>query len=193
MRVRLLGPLAAAALALAATATHAQRAFEISPAVQAEIDRQKSVIAAWAASPEVVSAVREQNARGPIPGMDNAKWKATRRADLTVRGFQMNPAGRFLKRKLDESGVTYSEAFLSAARGEKVAFVEKTTSYIHKGQPKFDVPFQTGQTWQGKPELDDSSQMYMLQLSVPVLDQAKPIGVLVVGVNVSHLERIARR
>lgn len=193
MRVHLLGPLAAAALALVATAAHAQRAFEISPAVQAEIDKQKSVIAAWAASPEVVGAVREQNARGPLPGMDNAKWKATRRADLVVRGFQMNLAGRFLKRKLDESGVTYSEAFLNGARGEKAAFVEKTTSYIHTGQPKFDVPFQSGQAWQGKPELDDSSQMYMLQLSVPVLDQAKPIGVLVVGVNVSHLERIAKR
>jgi hypothetical protein len=193
MRVRLLAPLAVAALALAATATYAQRAFEISPAVQAEIDKQKSVIATWAASPEVVNGVREQNARGPIPGMDNTKWKATRRADLTVRGFQMNPAGRYLKRKLDESGVTYSEAFLNGARGEKVAFVEKTTSYIHKGQPKFDVPFQSAQAWQGKPELDDSSQMYMLQLAVPVLDQAKPIGVLVVGVNVSHLERIAKR
>jgi hypothetical protein len=193
MRVHLVGPLAAAALVLIATAAQAQRTFEISPAVQVEIDKQKTVIAAWAASPEVVNAVREQNARGPIPKMDNAKWKATRRADLLVRGFQMSPAGRFLKRKLDESGVTYSEAFLNGARGEKAAFVEKTTSYIHKGQPKFDVPFQSGQAWQGKPELDDSSQMYMLQLAVPVLDQAKPIGVLVVGVNVSHLERIAKR
>ncbi len=192
--MRMLGLWAAVAAAvLGGAAAQAQRTFEITPAVQAEIDRQKAVIAGWAASPELVRAVKEQNAKGPLPGMDNARWKATRRGDLTVRGFQMNPAGRFLKAKLDAGGLTYSEAFLNAARGEKAAFVEKTTSYIHLGQPKFDVPFQSGQPWQGTPELDDSSQMFMLQLAVPVLEQGRPIGVLVVGVNVSHLERTARR
>lgn len=180
-------------LALMATTVRAEPTFDISPAVQGELDRQKAVIAQWAASPEIVQAVKEQNAKGPIPAMTNAKWKTLRRGDLLVREFQMNPAGRFLKGKLREGGITYNEAFLSGSSGEKVAFVEKTTSYIHKGQPKFDVPFQGGQPWQGKPELDDSSQMYTLQISVRVVDAGKAIGVLVVGVNVSHLERTAKR
>jgi hypothetical protein len=194
MRHRFLGLwLAALGVAAAATTLHAEPTFQIVPAVQSELERQKGVIAVWAASAEIVQAVRDQNAKGPIPGMDNTKWKATRRGDLTVRGFQMNRAGRFLKARLGENMLTYSEAFLSAAQGEKVAFVEKTTSYTHKGSAKFDVPFGTGQAWQGEPELDDSSQMYTVQLSVPVLDQGKRIGVLVVGVNVSHLERTSRR
>ncbi len=105
----------------------------------------------------------------------------------------MNQAGRLLKKKLREGVGVYAEAFVSAAQGEKVAFVEKTTSYIHKGAAKFDVPFQTGKPWQGAPELDDSSQMYTVQISVPVVDADKRIGVLVVGVNVSHLERTSKR
>jgi hypothetical protein len=185
--------LAAAALAALAAGAVAQQAFELTPAIQAELNQQKDVIAGWAAAPEVLKAVKVQNSSGPIPEMDNARWKTLRRGDLVVRGFQMNPAGRFLKAKLNASGGTYSEAFLSAAQGEKVAFVEKTTSYIHKGSKKFDVPFQGGQPWQGEPELDDSSQMYTVQLSVPVVDEGKPIGVLVVGVNVSHLQRTTRR
>ena len=167
--------------------------FEITPAVQAELDRQKQVVAGWAADPVIVNAVREQNAKGPIPGMDNAKWKTTRRSDPVVKQFPANPAGQYLRAKLEASGGAVSEAFLNAAGGEKVAFVEKTTSYIHAGQAKHDVPFTTGRPWQGKPEFDESTQTYAVQISVPVLDGGKPIGSLVVGVNLSHLEKVARK
>lgn len=170
-----------------------QKTYDISPTVQAEIDRQKTIVAQWAANPNLVKAVKEQNNKGPLSGMDNAKWKSLRRSELVVRNFQMNSTAKFLKTKLNEGNGAYGEAFLNAAQGEKVAFVEKTTSYIHKGSPKFDVPFQSGQNWQGKPELDDSSQMFNLQVSAPVLDAGKPIGVLVVGLNINFLEKIAKR
>jgi hypothetical protein len=167
-------------------------ALEITPAVQAELDKQKVVVAAWAADPAVVAAVRAQNAKGPIEGMDNAKWKTVRRSDPTVKGFQDNPAAKVLKSRVEAGSGAFNEAFLSGAQGEKVAFVDKTTSYIHKGQAKFDVPFGTGKAWQGKPEFDESSQTHAVQVSVPVMDGGKVIGALVVGVNLSHLEKIAK-
>ena len=165
-----------------ATMAHAANS-EMNPAVQAELDKWKTVITEWAADPKIVKAVVKQNSKGPIPGMDNAKWKITRPSDPIVKEFQTNPASQFLKAKIEATGGTISEAFLSAARGEKVAFAEKTTSYIHQGQAKFDVPFTTGQPWQGKVEYDESSQTYAIQLSVPVLVDGKPSGALVVGVN----------
>jgi len=167
--------------------------LQMTPAVHAELDRQKTVIAGWAASPTIVNAVVEQNRKGPIEGLDNAKWKITRRSDAVVAGFQKNAAGQFLKSKVEESKGAISEAFLSAAQGEKVAFVEKTTSYIHKGAPKFDIPFSTGRAWQGQAEFDESTQTYAIQISVPVVGDGKPIGVLVVGVNLSHLQNLARK
>jgi len=167
--------------------------FEMTAGVQAELDKQKGIVASWAASPVIVGAVLEQNRRGPIAGMDNAKWKVTRRSDPMVTAFQSNQAGQFLKTKLVESQGAVSEAFLNAARGEKVAFAEKTTSYIHKGAAKFDVPFNTGKAWQGEAEFDESSQTYAIQVSVPVLAEGKPIGALVVGVNLSYLEKLAKK
>jgi hypothetical protein len=167
--------------------------FEITPAIQGELEKQKAVVAGWAATPAVVQAVAEQNRKGPIAGMDNAKWKVTRRSDPVVTGFQSNAAGQLLKAKLAESQGAFSEAFLNAAQGEKVAFYEKTTSYIHRGSAKFDVPFNTGKPWQGKPEFDESSQSYAIQISVPVLAEGKTIGALVVGVNLSYLEKVAKK
>ena len=179
-------------LGLIAAVAHAA-GFDITPAVQAELDKQKVVVAGWAADPVIVSMVKQQNAQGPLAGMDNAKWKTTRRSDPVVKEFQANPAGQLLKAKVESSGGAFNEAFLSASRGEKAAFYEKTTSYIHVGQAKFDVPYGTGKAWQGKPEFDESSQTYAIQVSVPVLDGGKPIGALVVGVNLTHLEKVTKK
>ncbi len=162
-------------------------AFEITPTVQKELDQAIEAVKGWAAEPAIVGAVAAQNQKGPIPDMDNTKWKTVRRSDDLIKGFQSNDAAKLLKQKLDESQGLYSEAFLSANRGEKVAFVEKTSSYIHKGQPKFDVPFVDGKPWQGQPEFDESSQSHQVQVAVPVLADGKPIGVLVVGVNLTKL------
>ena len=179
-------------VAAAAMATLAWGAVEITPAVQKELDKHVEVVKGWAANPTVVKAVEAQNAKGPIAGMDNAKWKSVRRSDDLVKGFQTCDAGKFLKAKADASGDTYSEAFLSAAQGEKVAFIEKTTSYIHKGAAKFDVPF-GGKVWQGQPEFDESSQSHQIQIGVPVVSGGKSIGVLVVGVNLTTLEKSAKK
>lgn len=182
-----------ASVLLAGTATLALAAFEVTPAIQSELDRHVKTVKGWAASPVLVKAVLAQNDKGPIAGMDNAKWKSVRRSDELVKGFQTSEAGRFLAQKIAQSGKTYSEAFVNAAQGEKVAFFEKTTSYIHRGAPKFDVPFTTGKTWQGQPEFDESSQTHQIQVSVPVLSDGRPVGVLVVGVNLSKLEKAARK
>lgn len=173
-------------------ATLAWAAFEMTPAIQKELDHSIEVVKGWAADPVIVSAVVAQNQKGPISGMDNAKWKTLRRSDDLVKGFQSNDAAKLLKQKLEGSQNLYSEAFLSANQGEKVAFADKTSSYLHKGQPKFDTPFTTGKAWQGQPEFDASSQTHQVQISVPVLSDGKPIGVLVVGVNLTKLAEPAK-
>lgn len=182
-----------AAVALVPAVVVAQ-SFEITPAIQAELEKQKQALGAWAADPIIVNAVKEQNAKGPIGGMDNPKWKTVRRSDPIVHGLINNPAGQFLKRKIEASGGSLDKAFLNGAQGEKVAFGEKTISYLHKGQEKFDVPIATAKPWQmNKPWFDESLQAYALQVAVPVLDGGKPIGVLVASVPMAHLERITKK
>jgi hypothetical protein len=186
------GWIAVGAVGAAVAATLAWAAFEVTPAVQKEIDKHVDAVKGWAANPAIVKAVEAQNAKGPIAGMDNAKWKTVRRSDDLVKGFQTCEAGKFLKAKADGAGEVYAEAFLSAAQGEKVAFIEKTTSYIHKGAAKFDVPF-GGKVWQGQPEFDESSQTHQIQVGVPVVSGGKSIGVLVVGINLTKLEKSAKK
>jgi hypothetical protein len=169
-------------------------AFEITPAMQQELDKQKAVVAKWAADPVVVAAVKDQNAKGPLSGVDNAKWKSIRRSDPVIQGMVKSPAGVYLKKQIDASNGALDKAFINGAQGEKVAFAEKTMSYFHKGQEKFDVPMKTGHTWQmSKAWFDESLQSYAVQVAAPVMDGDKAIGVIVVSVPVSHLEKVAKK
>jgi len=180
-----------ATIAVAVLAVPAWANYEITPALQKEIDRHVEIVKGWAAKPVVIKAVLSQNQKGPLAGIDNSKWKALRRSDEIVKGLESNEAAKFLKERIHESNELYVRIFLNGAQGEKAAFSEKTISYLHKGSPKFDVPFTTGKAWQGTPELDEPTQTYDVQVSVPVVSEAKPIGVLVVGVNLKKLEKAA--
>jgi hypothetical protein len=175
------------------TTDKAGSCFAVMEQIQEKITWQVWNANGWAASPVVVEAVLAQNAKGPIPGMDNAKWKTVPESDAIVQGFINNEAAKFLKAEMAKTDGICTGAFLNAANGEKVAFTDKTGSYIHKGSAKFDVPFTSGKTWQGKPELDDSGKVYEIQISVPVLSEGKPIGALVVEIDGSKLEALAKK
>lgn len=100
-----------------------------------------------------------------------------------MRGFTKNDTAQTLKSKKTEA---VSEAFVSSADGLKVAFLGKTTSWSHKGKPKHDEPM-AGKTWQGPVEVDESTGLQQIQVAVPVMDDGKPIGSLVIGLSIAKL------
>lgn len=171
--------------------------FEVTPAIQKQLDQWKKDVQKWANDPAIVKAVLAQNEAGPMAGMDNAKWKKVRRRDDMVKAMQSNAAAQAMIKWQTASKGAVTEAFLNAAQGEKVALIEKTSSYIHKGKSKFDEPWSTKKAWQGEPQFDESVQIYQLQLAAPVLVKAdpmdekptKPIGVMVVGISLDHLSK----
>jgi len=135
-----------------------------------------------AALPVVIAAVKLANAKQKIK-MDNALWKRTSVEDPIVQDLSNNVVATELKNKK----VGYvSEVFISAADGTKVAFIEKTTSWNHSGKPKHDLPMH-GKVWIGKLELDNSSGVNQIQVSVPVLDNGRPIGSIVIGAAATKL------
>jgi len=163
------------------------RAEALEPALQARVDAQLRTIATWAADPVIIEAVRAHNAAVPADqaALTKDKWRALTVLDPLVRGFSRNPVGQFLKGKKDD---VVTEAFVSDAAGLKVGFIAKTSGWSHKGSAKHDVPM-TGKTWQGAPEVDESTGLQQVQVAVPVLDGGQPIGSLVVGLSLTKLSQ----
>ena len=155
---------------------------EQSDALAKEVENVKKI----AADPKIVEAVKAVNAAAlaDYKDMTDAKWKELPVLDPKVRYFSKNPAGEVLKSKKMDST---SEMFVNAADGSKVAFISKTSSWIHKGKAKHDDPM-AGKAWQGKVEMDDSTGLKSIQVAVPVLDGAKAIGSMTAGFAVTKLK-----
>lgn len=152
--------------------------------LQAKVAAKLTEIKTWAANPVLVEAVVAQNAALPAEyaAMTQERWKALPALDPFVLQFSYNPTGLFLE-SIQRPWV--GEAFVNDARGNKVAFLSKPTTWCHAGKAKHDVPI-GGSDWQGPLELDESTGLSEIQIAVPVLKEGVPVGVLIVGISIAE-------
>lgn len=177
--------LALAMFGLASSTQNSTGAAALAAAAQAKVDAITKEAQTWACDAALVSAVKAQNASVPAnyAAMNEEKWKSLLITDPLVRSLSKNAAGQFLKTKKTDIN---NKIFVSDAAGLKVAFLDKTANWCHKGQPKHEVPM-TGKTWQGAVGPDPSTGLESVQVSVPVLDGGKPIGSVVLSLVISQL------
>lgn len=155
------------------------QADPITPEIQAAADKQKGKLAEWAANPAVIQAVKESNAKGGIAGMSNAKWDDLADKDATVAGLQNNAAGKLVT-KWEGEDMALGKLNLRDEKGNLVAFSSasgKPMLYNNANRP----PFQNGMkaAWSDKEvKPDPTTQKKSLQISAPVMDGGKAIGVI---------------
>ena len=167
---------------VAAVAVHGE---ELTAVQKIKVEAKVKQFSSWSTDKKIVDFVRNANANPPAEGkgMTQEKWTNLTMLSPEVKAFSKNDLANYLRTIKDTS---VSEIFVSCADGTKAAFLSKTTNWSHKGKPKHDVPM-SGKTWIGKPELDESSGVRQVQIGLPVLDNGKPIGSIVVGLNLSKL------
>jgi len=162
----------------------------INDKMQKKIDVYKKQAVAWAADPLVVGAVKDANARGPIAGMGNAKWKELKESDSVVTGFITNATGKQLTKWMAADAKGLNKIVLSGAKSQRVAFTSMPAIYLGKGKPNFDTSMDDGKVWQqdeSKP--DPSTNIDTVQISAPVKDGGKVIGVLLVSLTADTLKK----
>jgi len=145
-----------------------------------------------ALNPLLVRATRKQNASGltaeEITRRDTA-WRASKELTPFKLSLQTSPAGRFLKQQVERSS-SFNEAFLTDNQGANVAAYPATSDYWQGDEDKWSEAFNggNGQIFIGALALDESTNTVAAQVSAPVLDRGKTIGVLVVGVTINYLQ-----
>lgn len=157
----------------------------LDPVIQVKVTAQIKEIQTWASDPILVKAVLAHNSARSADesAMTQDKWNALSILDPFVRSLCTNEASQFLKTKKTPE---ISEVFVNGSDGTKVAFLNKTTNWNHTGKPKHDIPM-TGKPWESAVEVDDSTGLQQIQISVPILVGGRSIGSLVVGLSVSRL------
>lgn len=165
-------------------------AAPINDKMQKKVDVYKKQMVAWAADPLIVSAVKDANAKGAIEGMGNAKWKELKEADPVVSEFVTNATGKLLTKWMEADAKSINKIVLSGVKSQRVAYTSMPAKYLGKGAPNFDTSMNDAKVWQqdeSKP--DPSTNIDTVQISAPVQDGGKVIGVLLVSLTADALKK----
>lgn len=161
-------------------------------APQAIKDLANSKLAGYGSDPVIVAAVKKQNALGKtldeIKATDK-KWQETAGTDAFMESLVTSDCGTHLANIMN-SEKYFAEIFVMDNQGANVAMTGKTSDYWQGDEGKFQKSFAngTGAVFVDEVEFDDSSQAYLVQISVPVLDDGKAIGAITFGIDVEAVE-----
>ena len=141
--------------------------------------------------PIIVKAVKENNSDGEtlaqVKAMDE-KWKATPGIAPFMQDLMNSRCGRHLI-SIQEQKPYIVEIFVMDQLGANVAMTDKTSDYWQGDEAKFINSFNGGgAVFVDDVAFDDSSQAYLVQVSVPVKDGRAVIGAITFGIDLDKLE-----
>ncbi|MBK7106049.1 MAG: PDC sensor domain-containing protein [Ignavibacteriae bacterium] len=151
------------------------------------INLTKTKLINWASSNKIISSINDQNAKNlsldKIKDLDK-KWTSTSGLDDFMNQILNNDCSQFLKNLRKENSFIV-EAFVMDNKGANVAMTNKTSDYWQGDEDKFIKSFNNGngKIHYGKVTFDESTQTYLIQVSVPVLENNKTIGVVTFGID----------
>ncbi len=178
------------AFTLSALAAAQSSNTELDTAIHARV----AIAQSWAADPAIVQSVREANEHlrtmAEIEALD-AKWMKTVGVDDFMHRIIDHPAAERL-RQLRSSNPELREAILTDRLGANVASTNKTSDFYQGDEEKFRKAFDEGKggVYVGSIYRDESVQSYSVPIGVPVLDEGRTIGVLIVTLSVEKLKRM---
>ncbi|MBW2713725.1 MAG: cache domain-containing protein [Deltaproteobacteria bacterium] len=160
--------------------------------VEAALQKRVRLVTQMAMNDVVLEATRSQNNEHLTPAeirdRDN-QWKASRELTEFKTSLQTSDVGKLFANKINWPDSVYSEMFLTDNQGANVAAYPATSDYWQGDEEKWIASFNrgSGRVFIGPIELDESTGIRAVQISVPVLDGEKTIGVLIVGVKLSFV------
>ncbi|MDK9708543.1 MAG: PDC sensor domain-containing protein [Desulforhopalus sp.] len=154
-------------------------------------DLAYSTLAALGNDAVIVSAVKAENAKGKtliqIKELDERWIKTPGLADF-MKAVSDSECGRYL-RSLLSSHPYYYEMFVMDNQGANVAMTDKTSDYWQGDEAKFIKSFNNGSgaVFVDQVKFDESSQAYLVQVSVPVMDGDHAIGAITFGIDIDKV------
>ncbi|MEZ4527455.1 MAG: PDC sensor domain-containing protein [Desulfobacterales bacterium] len=156
-----------------------------------------SEIVGFGTDPVIVAAVKAQNAAkislAEIRKMDQ-KWITTPGIAPFVKALMESECGMHL-RDIQKKTPFYAEIFVMDSQGALVAATDKTSDYWQGDEAKFTESFNDskGGIHISDIEFDESAQVYIVQVSVPVTDSGTVVGALTVGIDLDMMEQMQGR
>ncbi len=164
-------------------------AYAQEKAPQKVIDLANGELLGLGTDPVIVAAVKAENDKGKtldqIKAAD-AEWQSTSGYSDFMNSLMDSECGQYLKKLLNEKDYI-AEIFVMDNLGANVAMSSKTSDYWQGDEEKFTKPF-SGEISISDVKFDDSSQVYVVQVSIPVKDGDTIIGAATISIDVDQVE-----
>lgn len=162
--------------------------------VRKQID---SDVSQWATTDVVISAINAQNTanavltQGEIDTLDK-QWRAEVKSGSgpLVDKVLNNDLSKFLQGIKEKSQGLYTEIFVMDNKGLNVGQSDPTSDYWQGDEAKWQKTFLVGAGAVdiSEVEFDESSQIYQVQASIPIMSGDTVIGAITIGMNAELLE-----
>jgi C4-dicarboxylate-specific signal transduction histidine kinase len=155
---------------------------ELLPPVQVKVEKYKQKLVEWAANPAIIAVVKEANVKGALAGVTNAKWDELTDKDPEVSAILSTSASVLLRQWGEDKGI--NKLYVRDKDGNLVAASNKPLLYNSAPRTVFKEAMK-GVAWAAndiKPDV--TTQIKSVQLSAPVKDGGKVIGVIHSAVTV---------
>lgn len=146
----------------------------------------------WAKNPQLIQAIKNKNRQSEslrdIKSIDK-KWRSGQLSLSVINKLLNNQAAKTLQ-KMERTQPYFIELFVMDNQGAIVAMTHRTTDYWQGDEDKFIASFNAGPgaVHISDVNFDKSTQRFLTQVSVPILDNKQVIGALTVGINLDiHL------
>jgi len=172
--------------------------FSIAPSLAAQVRSGAEIqemmlqaskdLAKLGSDPTIVEAVRTHNALkmglAEVKRVD-AAWANEADSSPRVKRVLTSDIAKYLA-KVAPRNRGFVEVFLMGGVGELVAATARSSDYWQGDEPKWQRAFAAGKgaTFVDRLRLDESSRAKIAQISVPVMDGGRAIGVLMFGISV---------
>ncbi len=156
------------------------------------INLAKTDFFALGKDPIIVNAVKAENAKGKtldqIKEMDK-KWQETPGLADFMKALMESQCGKYII-SYQTKHPYIDEIFVMDNQGANVAMTNKTSDYWQGDEDKFVKSFNNGKgdIHFGDVKFDQSTQAYLVQVSVPVKDGNRVIGAITFGVDIEKIK-----
>ncbi len=156
-------------------------------ASQEMMDLAHSKLAEIGKDPVIVAAVKAANAKGITLEeikIKDKEWIATKGLTPFMKEMMNSQTGRHLS-NIFYSTQYFMEIFVMDNQGANIAMTGRTSDYWQGDEAKFKKSFNGGKggIFIDEVEFDLSCMAFLIQISVPVMDNGKAIGAITFGID----------
>lgn len=156
------------------TAPYYTFSASMSPKLQEKISEYQGRLTQWASNPVVIEAVKKSNQS--VSKFDNQMWKSLTQTQPQVSVYINSPAGQLLSSWQNMGGI--GKLFVRNLRGELVAGSKMPAIYNISDRPPFTNAVK-GSVWHAKKvKPDPTTKQASVQISAPVKEAGKVIGII---------------